>query len=110
MTMTTNVASMRIARDLIASEAEIDRALESSATLLATMARARLDTGATADTGQVAMMRLAGTVSALVDARKGIVQTHAELRKVGEERADIVLPSECPKVAHQDSDLNTVAA
>lgn len=102
MTMTTQVASMRIARELVTSETEIDRALESSASLLASMARARLETGATAETGQIAMMRLAGTLSALVEARKGIIQTHSELRKVGEERADIIFPSDCPNALDED--------
>lgn len=110
MKMTNHVAGMRITRDLVTSEEQIDLALESSAMLLATMVRARRETGSASDTGQAAMMRLGGTLSALIDARKGIVQTHAELRKVGEERADIVFPSECPKLADAASDAESLAA
>jgi hypothetical protein len=42
----------------------------------------------------------------LIDARKGMVQTHAELRKLGEERADFILPSDCPKL-HTHEQLHT---
>ena len=113
MTMTAQVAALRIARELASSEMEIDRAVESSAMLLATMARARIDTDATSGSSQVAMMRMAQALSALTDARKGIVQTHSELRKIGQERADIVLPSECPslsgQVQHEESATKVAA-
>lgn len=111
MTMTPQIASLRIARDLAVSELEIDRAVESSATLLATMVRARIETGATPETGQVAMMKIVRALSALTDARKDVIQTHSELRKIGETRADIVLPGECPNMLVTDeSEAASIAA
>lgn len=96
MTMSPQIAATRIARNLVESELEIDRAVVSSAMLLASMAQARIDSGASADTGQIAMMRLVRAISALTDARKDVIQTHSELKKVGQARADIVFPDECP--------------
>lgn len=99
MPITVEIAASRIVRELHASETEIDRAIASSATLLATMTQARLDTAAPAATGQVAIMRLVKTIGALTDARSDIIRTHAELYKVGEERADFPGgPSDCPNV------------
>jgi hypothetical protein len=97
MSMTVEIAASRIVRELHASETEIDRAIASSASLLATMAQARLDTAAPGATGQVAIMRLVKTIGALTDARSDIIRTHAELFKVGEERGDLPgVPSDCP--------------
>jgi hypothetical protein len=112
MSMSPQVATMRLARDLTSSELEIDRALESSATLLATMARARVETGAPGDTGQIAIMKLVRALSSICDARKDIIQTHAELRKIGQERGDIMFPGECPKASSESdaSDLKAEAA
>jgi hypothetical protein len=110
MTMTLPIASMRISRELASSELQIDQAVESSATLLATMARARIETGVSADTGQVAMMRLVRALTALTDARKDVIHTHSALRRIGEERADFLLPSDCPSRAASDEEERTAAA
>lgn len=90
MSMTTQTATARIIRELHNSETEIDRALASSAALLASMTQARIDTDAPAATGQVAIMRLVRSLSALSDARGELVRTHGELLKVGQERADLM--------------------
>lgn len=112
MPMTSNTAAMRITRNLLSTEEDLDRALASGASLLADIAQARMDLGANAATGQVAIMRLTEALSALSTARKHVVQTHTELRKVGEERADFILPSECPKKAElvADDDARRSAA
>lgn len=101
MPMTTQIAAQRITRTLLATENDLDRALANSANLLADIAQARMDIGADAATGQIAIMRLTEALGALSTARKHVVQTHAELRKVGEERADIVFPSECPNALNE---------
>lgn len=94
MTMTAPVAATRIVRELLTSEAEIDRALASSAALLATMAQARVDTAEPLATGQVAMMRLVRSLSAMTNARAELVRTHNELRKVGDARSDLPVRKE----------------
>lgn len=98
MAMNTQISAARIVRDLNNSETEIDRALSSGALLLATMTQARLDTNAPLATGQVAIMRLVRSLNSMSDARADLVRVHAELLKVGQERADFSLdPNGCPK-------------
>ena len=110
MPMTPNVAAQRIARNLIATENDIDRVLASGASLLADIAQARMDIGADAASGQIAIMRVTEALGALSTARKHFVQTHAELRRVGEERSDFILPSECPKTAQLDEQVDSLKA
>jgi hypothetical protein len=110
MPMTPQNAAQRITRNLLATENDLDRVLASSASLLADIVQARIDVGADAASGQIAIMRVTEALGALSTARKQIVQTHSELRKVGEERADIVFPSECPKSAAEQDDRDLKAA
>ncbi len=98
MAMNTQIAASRIVRDLVNSEIEIDRALASSASLLATMVQARVDTSAPLATGQTAIMRLVRSLNSMSDARGDMIRVHSELLKVGQERADYSLdPNGCPK-------------
>ena len=109
MSMTTQTAATRIIRELHNSEAEIDRALASSASLLAAMAQARVETGSPLATGQTAIMRLVRSLSSLSDARADLVRTHGELLKVGEARADFAGgPSECPNGLADSAPLRAV--
>ena len=94
MTLTPQNATNRIIRELCESEIDLDRTLARSASLLSTMAQARVDTGAAFADGQVALMRMVRSITALTEARADLARTHGELRKIGEERADIVLPHE----------------
>ncbi|MEA3263662.1 MAG: hypothetical protein U9R07_09285 [Pseudomonadota bacterium] len=94
MTLTAQIATNRIIRELCESETELDLTLARSASLLATLAKARVDTGSSFAEGQVAMMRLVRSLTALTEARADLARTHGELRKLGEVRADIVFPSE----------------
>ncbi|MEQ1517880.1 MAG: hypothetical protein HOO99_00430 [Hyphomicrobiaceae bacterium] len=99
MTMTAKIAATRIARELRTSETEIDRALASSAALLATMATASVETGEPTSSGQVAIMRLVKGLNSLTSARSDIVRVHAELLRVGEARADFAGgPSDCDPI------------
>ncbi len=110
MPMTPQTAANRIIRELHTSEAEIDRALASSAALLATMAQARVDTGSPLATGQAAIMRLVRSLSSLSDARADLVRTHGELLKVGEARADFAGgPSDCPSASTDAVPFRVVA-
>ncbi|MFO1255979.1 MAG: hypothetical protein U1E37_09965 [Sphingomonadaceae bacterium] len=97
MSMTSHVAVARISRELITSETDLDQAIASSAALLASMAKARIDTKTPVGDGQVAMMRLVKGLNSLTDARAEIVRTHGELRKIAEVRGDVLTPAtDCP--------------
>lgn len=109
MPMTPQIAAQRITRNLLATENDLDRVLASSASLLADIAQARMDIGVDVATGQIAIMRVTEILGALSAARKQLVQTHVELRKVGETRADFVLPSECPSKGSVESDVSVTA-
>jgi hypothetical protein len=90
MTMTSEVATLRITRDLKQLEDAIDAAIAAQCALGTTLVQARIDTGAPAVSGHVAMMRLAKTGQMLVSARTDAIRTHEELYKVGQERGDFV--------------------
>ena len=95
--MNTQIAAARIVRELHTSEIEIDRSLACSASLLATMIQARVETDAPMATGHTAIMRLVRSLSSLTEARGDLVRVHADLLKVGQERADLSLdPNGCP--------------
>jgi hypothetical protein len=94
MSLTPQIAANRIIRELCESETNLDQTLARSASLLATMAQTRVDVGSSFADGQVAFMRLARSISSLMDARADLARTHGELRKIGEERADLILPHE----------------
>lgn len=90
-------SAAEIQTNLLETETEIDLALARSAALLASMANARVVTSSPFATGQVAIMRLVKAIGALSDARTGVVRVHADLLRVGQERADFVTIDECPK-------------
>lgn len=90
MTMTLEVATLRITRDLKQLEDAIDAAIAAQCMLGVTLAQARIDTDAPAVTGHVAMMRLAKAGQSLVAARADAIRAHEDLHKVGEERGDLV--------------------
>lgn len=111
MTLTPQTATNRIIRELCESETELDRTLARSASLLATIAQSRVDAGASFADGQVTIMRLVRSISSLTDARADLARTHGELRRIGEERADVILPHESTgSLEAIDSDLAAQAA
>jgi hypothetical protein len=90
MTMTSEVATLRIMRELNQLENAIDAAIAAQCTLGVTLAQARIDTETPAVTGHVAMMRLAKAGQMLIAARADAIRAHEELYKVGQERGDLV--------------------
>lgn len=90
MTMTSEVAALRIVRDLKQFEDAIDAAIAAQCALSATLVQARIDTEAPAVTGHVAMMRLAKAGQMLIAARADAIRAHEDLYKVGEERGDLL--------------------
>lgn len=96
MTMTSEVAALRIMRDLKQFEDAIDAAIAAQCNLGQTLIQARIDTDAPAITGHVAMMRLAKAGQMLVAARTDAIRAHEDLYKVGEERCDFVTAPKPP--------------
>lgn len=90
MTMTPEVAALRIIRDLKQFENTIDAAIAAQCALGATLAQARIDTESPAVTGHVAMMRLAKAGQMLIAARADAIRAHEDLYKVSEERGDLL--------------------
>ncbi|WP_298096958.1 hypothetical protein [Brevundimonas sp.] len=68
-----------LAARLFATEAAIDQALASAASLAAALPAARIDAWLSATAGQRAFTEAASTISALANARAHIVQTHHTL-------------------------------
>lgn len=95
--MSTTVAQLRITRDLHEAEAALDEALVRQANLLATMVTARRATGVAPFLGQEALMRLAKSQQAMLDAGNELSRVHGRLLDVARETnggAD-----NCPKSA-----------
>ena len=90
MTMTTQVATLRITRELKQLEDAIDAAIAAQCALGMTLAQARVETDTPAVTGHVALMRLAKAGQALVTARADAIRAHEDLFKVGQERGDML--------------------
>lgn len=80
--------AQRVADRLFAAENAIDIALTRAAELTAAMPQARAEARLPAMVGQIALDRAADAFSALVEARRRIVETHAHL---DEARAQIGL-------------------
>ena len=91
MTMTPEIAALRITRDLKQLENSIDAAIAAQCALGQTLAQARIDTKAEAVTGHVAMMRLAKAGQMLVSARADAIRAHEDLYKIAEERGDMLV-------------------
>lgn len=90
MTMTSEIAAVRIVRQLKQLEDAIDVAIGAQCALGATLAQARIDTDSPAVTGHVAMMRLAKAGQMLIAARADAIRAHEDLYKVGKERGDVL--------------------
>lgn len=88
MTMTTEIAALRIARDLKQLEDAIDAAIAAQCALGATLAQARIDTDTPMVVGHVALMRLAKAGQLMIGARADTIRAHEDLYKVAEERCD----------------------
>lgn len=83
--MSTEVAQLRITRDLHQAEAALDEALLRQAVLLQTMIGARRETGVAPFVGQDAMMRLIKSQQGLVDAGGELARVHGRLSTIAVE-------------------------
>ena len=96
MTMTVPVAQMRIARDINEAEKALDEALIRQSSLFTTMVSARLETGSEPFVGHEALLRLAKSQQALLEAGGNLARVHGSLLEVQKEvcGADACPPDE----------------
>lgn len=89
------VHGMRISRDLHEAEAALDEALIRQANLLATMVRARRATSVGPFTGQDALLRLAASQKAILQASGELARVHGNLIGVDND-VKAGLADDCP--------------
>jgi len=96
MTMTVPIAQMRIARDINEAEKALDEALIRQSSLFTTMVSARLETGSEPFVGHEALLRLAKSQQALLEAGGNLARVHGSLLEVQKEvcGADACPPDE----------------
>lgn len=80
--MKRKILGHQVADQLFAAEAAIDNALSAVATLTAMLPNARIEARLSAVVGQGVFERSCQTIAALIEARRGIVETHRELTDV----------------------------
>ncbi len=97
------VHGMRITRDLHEAEAALDEALIRQANLLATMVRARRETAVGPFTGQDALLRLAASQKAILQASGELARVHGKLLDVGHE-VNAGIADGCPPAGSLDQD------
>ena len=83
MTMTTDIARLRIARKIQAAEAALDQALTLQSELFATMVEARRETGSDPFLGHEALLRLAKVQQTLLGAGGDLARVHGRLLDIG---------------------------
>src|SRR6478609_8298418 len=93
MTMTVPVAQMRIARDVRAAEQALDEALIKHSSLFTTMVSARRETGSEPFVGHEALLRLAKSQQALLEAGGNLARVHGSLLEVQKEKCGV---DDCP--------------
>jgi uncharacterized protein with PhoU and TrkA domain len=95
MGMTAHVAQARIARELVEAEQAIDEALIRQSQLFTSLVTARRDLGMASTYGQDALLRLAKSQQAMLDAGGDLARVHGRMLKIGEEVTGD-LASDCP--------------
>jgi hypothetical protein len=93
MHMTVPVARMRIARDITEAEKALDEALIRQSSLFTTMVSARRQTESDPFVGHEALLRLAKSQQALLEAGGNLARVHGSLLDVQKEMG---VGDECP--------------
>jgi len=93
MSMTVPVAQLRIARSISEAEKALDEALLRQSSLFTTMVEARRETGSAPFTGHEALLRLAKSQQALLEAGGNLARVHGSLLEVQKEKCGL---DECP--------------
>jgi len=92
----TNLAAVRVGRNLIAIEGEIDNMLRSLALLNADMTNASMDLELPGFLGQRALIKASDAHRKVLEARQDLIRTHEELRKISKESGDL-WSGDCPQ-------------
>jgi hypothetical protein len=85
MTMTVPVAQLRLARDIRQAEEALNEALLRQSSLFTTMVSARREAGTDPFVGHEALLRLAKSQQALLDAGGNLARVHGQLLDVQRE-------------------------
>jgi hypothetical protein len=93
MTMTLPVAQLRLARDIRQAEDLLNEALLRQAAIFTTVVTARLDTDVGAFAAHEALLRLAKSQQALLDAGGNLARVHGSLLDV---QRELALGDDCP--------------
>ena len=93
MSMTVPVAQLRIARDISEAEKALDEALIRQSSLFTTMVAARRETGSNPFVGHEALLRLAKSQQALLEAGGNLARVHGSLLDV---QREMDIGDECP--------------
>jgi hypothetical protein len=96
MTMTHQVAYIRITRDLQTAEQMIDEMALALTRLSVTLLEARLETGAKAAVGHSAMMRLTKAQTSATALKGDVLRVHGELLEIAREQMGGDVHEECP--------------
>jgi len=109
MKMTTDIARLRIARKIQATEAALDHALTLQSELFATMIEARRETGSGPAIGQDTLLRLAKVQQTLLDAGGDLARVHGRLLEISVEKG---VDAGCPPAAatHDASPADSLRA
>lgn len=93
MSMSVPVARLRIARDIGDAEKALDEALIRHSSLFTTMVTARRETGAEPFAGHEALLRLAKSQQALLEAGGNLARVHGSLLELQKEVSEF---EDCP--------------
>jgi hypothetical protein len=94
MSMTVPVAQLRIARDIRQAEDALNEALLRHSSLFTTMVSARQETAAGAFLGHEALLRLAKSQQALLEADGNLARVHGSLLDI---QREVCGAEECPE-------------
>ena len=105
MPMDVPVARMRIARDITEAEKALDEALIRHSSLFTTMVAARRESEIGPFTGHEALLRLAKSQQALLEAGGNLARVHGTLLEVQKEVAGV---DSCPGIAPRGQSTGTL--
>ena len=106
MTMTPEVATMRITEELRRAEKSLDEALMRQSELLATMLTARMMASDEPFSGQAEILRLIKAQQAITASANDLARVHGGLLEIGRERN---LIDECPEERRISGQIKTAA-
>lgn len=96
------IAAEEIRARLLPTEDKIDEAIAHSAQLIATMMKARAETGVAAAVGHTAIAQVSAAQAQMIEARRAMIRAHKALVDVGGEIGVLTVgygdSSQCPEV------------